>query len=209
MICEWQPSWSCLPPEEQAALLNRQGVNYITACPVRVVDDRGIDVPADGTTLGEVLMRGNTVMTGYFRDPEQTELTLADGWYHSGDLGVRHPDGYVELRDRQKDIIISGGENISSIEVERVIRKHPAVLDVAVVSTPDEKWGERPKAFVEIAEGARVSPDEILAFARHHLAGFMRPDKVEFTTLSRTATGKTDKKRLRDREWEGRERKVG
>ena len=209
MICEWQSSWSCLPSEEQAALLNRQGVNYITACPVRVVDDRGIDVPADGTTLGEVLMRGNTVMTGYFRDPEQTAVTLADGWYHSGDLGVRHADGYVELRDRQKDIIISGGENISSIEVERVIRKHPAVLDVAVVSTPDEKWGERPKAFVEIAEGARVSPDEILAFARQHLAGFMRPDKVEFTTLSRTATGKTDKKRLRDREWEGRERKVG
>jgi fatty-acyl-CoA synthase len=209
MICEWQADWASLPSEEQAALLARQGVNYITACPVRVVDDDGHDVPADGTTLGQVLMRGNTVMTGYFDDVEQTAVTLADGWYHSGDLGVRHPDGYVELRDRQKDIIISGGENISSIEVERAIRKHPAVLDVAVVSTPDEKWGERPKAFVEIAEGASVSPDDILEFARQHLAGFMRPDKVEFTKLSRTATGKTDKKCLRDREWQGRERKVG
>jgi fatty-acyl-CoA synthase len=148
-------------------------------------------------------------MTGYFRDVEQTEVTLAGGWYHSGDLGVRHPDGYVELRDRKKDIIISGGENISSIEVEHAIRQHPAVVDVAVVSTPDEKWGERPKAFVEIAEGAQVSPEEILAFAKQRLAGYMRPDKVEFTKLTRTATGKTSKKALRDREWAGRDRRVG
>jgi len=209
MICEWQPEWSHLPLEEQAVLLNRQGVNYLTSCPVRVVDRDGRDVPADGATLGEVLMRGNTVMTGYFRDVEQTEAALGDGWYHSGDLGVRHPDGYVELRDRKKDIIISGGENISSIEVERVIRQHPAVIDVAVVSTPDEKWGERPKAFVEITDGAQVSPSDILAFAKQHLAGFMRPDKVEFTKLTRTATGKTEKRALRDREWAGRDRKVG
>jgi fatty-acyl-CoA synthase len=209
MICEWQPDWSDLPLEEQAALLSRQGVNYVVACPVRVVDDDGLDVPADGTTLGEVLMRGNTVMTGYFRDLEQTELTLADGWYHSGDLGVRHPDGYVELRDRKKDIIISGGENISSIEVERAIRQHPAVVDVAVVSTPHEKWGERPKAFVEITDGAQVSPKDILAFAKQHLPGYMRPDTVEFTKLTRTATGKTEKKALRDREWAGRDRHVG
>jgi fatty-acyl-CoA synthase len=208
MICEPQPDWSSLPLEEQAALLNRQGVNYVVACPVRVVDDDGLDVPADGATLGEVLMRGNTVMTGYFRDPEQTEVTFADGWYHSGDLGVRHADGYVELRDRKKDIIISGGENISSVEVERAIRQHPAVVDVAVVSTPDEKWGERPKAFVEIAEGAQVSPEDIMAFAGQHVPRYMRPAAVEFTKLTRTATGKIQKKGLRDREWAGRDRKV-
>jgi fatty-acyl-CoA synthase len=209
MICEWQPEWSDLPVEEQARLLNRQGVNYVGTCPVRVAGDDGAEVPADGDTLGEVLMRGNTVMTGYFRDPDQTELTLAGGWYHSGDLGVRHPDGYVELRDRRKDIIISGGENISSIEVERAIARHPAVLGVAVVATPSEKWGERPKAFVELVEGAEVSPEDILAFARRHLAGYMRPDTVEFTKLTRTATGKIEKKTLRDREWMGRDRKVG
>jgi fatty-acyl-CoA synthase len=209
MICEPQPEWSDLPLEDQAALLNRQGVNYVVASPVRVVGDDGVDVPADGVTLGEVLMRGNTVMTGYFRDPGQTEITLADGWYHSGDLGVRHPDGYVELQDRKKDIIISGGENISSIEVERVIRQHPAVADVAVVSTPDEKWGERPKAFVEIANGAQVSSEDIIAFAESRLPRYMRPDAVEFTVLTRTATGKIEKKKLRDREWAGRGRKVG
>jgi fatty-acyl-CoA synthase len=209
MICEAQPQWSDLPLEDQAARLNRQGVNYVVACPVRVLDDDGVEVPADGGTLGEVLMRGNTVMTGYFRDPEQTEAALADGWYHSGDLAVRHPDGYVELRDRKKDIIISGGENISSIEVEDAIRQHPAVVDVAVVSAPDETWGERPKAFVEIAEDAQVSPQDILAFAARKLPRFMRPDSVEFTKLIRTATGKTEKKPLRDREWAGRARKVG
>jgi fatty-acyl-CoA synthase len=209
MVCEPRPEWSHLPLEEQAALLSRQGVNYVVACPVRVVDDDGLDVPADATTLGEVLMRGNTVMTGYFRDPAQTEATLADGWYHSGDLGVRHPDGYVELQDRKKDIIISGGENISSIEVERAIRQHPAVADVAVVSTPDEKWGERPKAFVEIVDGAQVSPEDILAFAEQNLPRFMRPDAVEFTRLTRTATGKIEKQALRDREWAGHDRKVG
>ncbi|HUE25590.1 MAG TPA: AMP-binding protein, partial [Solirubrobacteraceae bacterium] len=209
MICEPQPEWGQLPLDDQAALLSRQGVNYVVACPVRVVDDDGFDVPADGATLGEVLMRGNTVMTGYFRDPEQTELTLADGWYHSGDLAVRHQDGYVELRDRKKDIIISGGENISSIEVERAIRRHPAVLDVAVVSTPDEKWGERPKAFVEVVDGAEVSPADIIAFAEQHLPRYMRPDAVEFRKLTRTATGKTEKKPLRDKEWAGHDRRVG
>jgi fatty-acyl-CoA synthase len=209
MICEPQPEWRHLPLDQQAALLNRQGVNYVVACPVRVVDDNGFDVPPDGTTLGEVLMRGNTVMTGYFRDPEQTEVTLADGWYHSGDVGVRHSDGYVELRDRKKDIIISGGENISSIDVERAIKRHPAVLDVAVISTPDEKWGERPKAFVEITDGSQVSTGDILAFAEQQLPRYMRPDTVVFTKLTRTATGKTEKKMLRDREWAGRDRKVG
>jgi fatty-acyl-CoA synthase len=209
MVCEPQHGWEGLPVGEQAARLGRQGVHYVTASPVRVVDEHDRDVEADGTTIGEVLMRGNDVMLGYFRDAEQTETTLADGWYRSGDLGVRHPDGYVELRDRKKDIIISGGENISSIEVEQAILGHPAVAAVAVVSTPDEKWGERPKAFVELKEGEQVTADEILAYARARLPGFMRPDSVEFTVLERTATGKVPKRALRDREWERHERKVG
>jgi fatty-acyl-CoA synthase len=209
MICEPQQSWQELALDEQARLLARQGVQYVIADPVRVVDTAGREVEADGRTLGEVLMRGNNVMTGYFRDAEQTEQTLAGGWYHSGDLGVRHPDGYVELRDRKKDIIISGGENISTIEVEQAIREHPAVAAVAVVSMPDEKWGERPKAFVELALGEQASEHEIIAFARERLPGYMRPDAVEFTELARTATGKVQKKALRDREWAGYERKVG
>jgi fatty-acyl-CoA synthase len=209
MICEPQERWQELTLAEQAAQLARQGVNYVVADPVRVVDESGRDVEADGTTLGEVLMRGNNVMTGYFRDPELTEETFAGGWYHSGDLAVRHPDGYVELRDRKKDIIISGGENISTIEVEQAIREHPAVGAVAVVSMPDEKWGERPKAFVELAAGAQASEEEIIAFARERLPRYMRPDAVEFTELARTATGKVQKAPLRDREWAGHARKVG
>jgi fatty-acyl-CoA synthase len=209
MVCETQDHWKELPADKQAALLARQGVHYVIASPVRVVDEHDRDVAADGMTLGEVLMRGNNVMLGYFRDPEQTEATLAAGWYRSGDLGVRHPDGYIELRDRKKDIIISGGENISSIEVEQAIWAHPAVAAVAVVATPDEKWGERPKAFVELKHGERVSADEILAFASQRLPGYMRPDTVEFTVLERTATGKVLKRALRDREWAAHDRKVG
>jgi fatty-acyl-CoA synthase len=209
MVCEPQEDWHELALDQQAARLARQGVHYVTADPVRVVDEAGREVDADGRTLGEVLMRGNTVMTGYFRDPEQTEETLAGGWYHSGDLAVRHPDGYVELRDRKKDIIISGGENISTIAVEQAIREHPAVDAVAVVSMPNEKWGERPKAFVELAVGEHASEAEIIAFARERLPGYMRPDAVEFTELARTSTGKVLKQRLRDREWQGYERKVG
>jgi fatty-acyl-CoA synthase len=208
MVCEPQDDWKDRPVGEQAALLGRQGVHYVIASPVRVVDENDRDVEADGMTLGEVLMRGNNVMLGYFRDAEQTEVTLADGWYRSGDLGVRHPDGYIELRDRKKDIIISGGENISSIEVEQAIWAHPAVAAVAVVATPDEKWGERPKAFVELKHGEQVTAEAILAFARERLPGYMRPDAVEFTVLERTATGKVPKRALRDREWEGHERKV-
>jgi fatty-acyl-CoA synthase len=209
MICEPQEHWKDLPLEEQAALLGRQGVHYVIADPVRVVDDGGRDVEADGESLGEVLMRGNNVMTGYFDDPDQTAETLADGWYHSGDLGVRHPDGYVELRDRKKDIIISGGENISTIAVEQALSAHPSVAAVAVVSTPDEKWGERPKAFVEPRPGEELSAEEILAFAKEKLPGYMRPAAVEFLELPKTSTGKVQKKVLRDREWEGHERRVG
>ena len=209
MICERQERWADLPVREQARLLGRQGVPYLIADPVRVADDQGREVPADGASLGEVLMRGNNVMTGYFDDPGQTRETLADGWYHSGDLAVRHPDGYIELRDRKKDIIISGGENISTIEVETAIARHPAVADVAVVSTPDQKWGERPKAFVELKDGANASADDILAFAKEHLPGYMRPTAVEITKLAKTATGKIQKTELRNKEWEGHDRRIG
>ena len=155
-------------------------------------------------------MRGNNVMTGYFKDREQTRQTLAGGWYHSGDLAVRHPDGYIELRDRKKDIIVSGGENISTIEVETAIGKHPAVAAVAVVATPDDKWGERPKAFVELKAGQYASPDDILAFARDYLSGFMRPAAVEIVPeLPKTSTGKIQKAELREREWEGHDRRIG
>jgi fatty-acyl-CoA synthase len=209
MICERQQRWAELPVEEQAQRLGRQGVHYVIADPVRVIDDQGREVEADGESLGEVLMRGNNVMTGYFDEPEQTREALADGWYHSGDLAVRHPDGYIELRDRKKDIIVSGGENISTIEVEAAIGKHPAVALVAVVSTPDEKWGERPKAFVELRDGQHASEEEILAFAKEHLPGYMRPVAVEITELPTTTTGKVQKVALRDKEWEGHDRKIG
>ena len=209
MICEPQPEWNQLPLDDRAQRLGRQGVHYVIAEPARVVDDKGDEVEADGTTLGEVLMRGNTVMTGYFRDAKQTEETLAGGWYHSGDLAVRHPDGYIELRDRKKDIIVSGGENISTIEVEQAIQAHPAVASVAVVSTPDEKWGERPKAFVELVAGQTVSEADILAFAKENLSGYMRPAAVEFIELPKTSTGKVQKRKLRDKEWEGRKNRVG
>ena len=209
MICERQEGWGELPIDDQAKLLGRQGVHYVIAEPVRVVDDQGDDVAADGETLGEVLMRGNNVMTGYFEDSEQTEETLADGWYHSGDLAVRHPDGYIELRDRKKDIIVSGGENVPTIEVEQAVSEHPAVAAVAVVSMPDEKWGERPKAFIELVEGEEASEQQILDFAKERLPGYMRPAAVEVTELPRTSTGKIQKKALRDRDWEGHERQIG
>jgi acyl-CoA synthetase (AMP-forming)/AMP-acid ligase II len=208
MVCEPHAEWEELPLAERAALLARQGVNYLVADPVRVVDAAGDDVPADGRTLGEVLMRGNNVMKGYFNDPEQTAETFAGGWYHSGDLAVRHPDGYIELRDRMKDIIISGGENIPTIQVEQAIRAHPAVDAVAVVSMPDEKWGERPKAFVQLAPGKQATEQELLAFASERLPRYMRPDVIEFTELARTATGKVKKQALREREWRGHERKI-
>jgi fatty-acyl-CoA synthase len=209
MICERQEGWDDLPVEEQAQLLGRQGVHYVVAEPVRVVDDQGEAVAADGETLWEVLMRGNNVMTGYFDDEEQTAETLDGGWYHSGDIAVRHPDGYIELRDRKKDIIVSGGENIPTIEVEQAISEHPAVAAVAVVSTPDEKWGERPKAFVELTSGEDASENDILDFAKERLPGYMRPAAVEISELPKTSTGKIQKKELRDREWEGHKSRIG
>ena len=202
-ICEWHSEWETLPPEEQARLLARQGQRHVTADRVRVVDEQMNDVPQDGATMGEVVMRGNTVMKGYFEDADATAAAFRGGWFHSGDLGVWHADGYIELRDRQKDIIISGGENISTIEVEQTLAKHPAVLEVAVVAMPDEKWGERPKAFVTLKPGASATEAEIVDFCRQHLARFKCPAAVEFGELPKTSTGKVQKFVLREREWAG------
>ncbi len=208
-VCAEQEGWRDLPAAERARLLARQGQAYPSADLVRVVDGDLRDVPRDGTTMGEVVMRGNNVMSGYFLDPEATESAFRGGWFHSGDLAVWHPDGYVELRDRGKDIIISGGENISSIEVEQTIVAHPAVLECAVVAVPHEHWGERPKAFVTLNEGASATAEEIIAFARDRLAHYKCPDAVEFGPLPKTSTGKVQKYVLREREWAGRETRVG
>jgi fatty-acyl-CoA synthase len=208
VVCEMQPAWEGLDASGRAAVMARQGVPMHVALHLRVVDDAMGDVPADGQTMGEVVMRGNNVMKGYYRDPEATAKAFAGGWFHSGDLGVMHPDGYVELRDRKKDIIISGGENISTIEVEHAIVKHDAVLECAVVAIPDEKWGEVPKAFVALRPGARVTEDEIIAVCREHLAHFKCPKRVEFTELPKTSTGKIQKFRLRDAAWGGAKRKI-
>jgi fatty-acyl-CoA synthase len=198
-ICEWKAEWDGLETEERARLKARQGLHMVTADLVRVVDEQMNDVPADGATMGEVVMRGNNVMKGYFADEAATAEAFRGGWFHSGDLGVMHPDGYVELRDRAKDIIISGGENISTIEVERALVRHPDVLEAAVVAMPHEKWGERPKAFVTLRGGATVTEEELIAFARETLPGFKTPDEVEFGELPKTSTGKVKKYELRER----------
>jgi fatty-acyl-CoA synthase len=207
-ICERKDSWEGLAVGELAELLGRQGLHHVTADPVRVVGDDGSEVPADGRALGEVLMRGNTVMKGYFDDPDATAAAFAGGWFHSGDLAVRHPDGYIEIRDRKKDIVISGGENVSTVEVEHAVARHPAVAEAAVVAVPDERWGERPKAFVELRDGEAASEEDILEFCRGELAGFKRPAAVELCELPKTSTGKVQKHVLREREWAGRERRV-
>jgi len=209
MGCSWQPQWDELDLEEQGRLLARQGHTYNGADLVRVVDDEMQDVPRDGERIGEVVMRGNSVMIGYHGMDEKTDEAFRGGWYHSGDLAVWHRDGYVELRDRSKDIIISGGENISSIEVEQALSEHPAVLEVAVVATPDEKWGERPKAFVELKDGQEASEEDMISFCREHLARFKCPAVIQFCELPRTSTGKVQKFLLRQREWEDREKAIG
>jgi fatty-acyl-CoA synthase len=208
-MCPEQEEWRALPAAERAVLLARQGQAYPSADLVRVVDGDMNDVPRDGATMGEVVMRGNNVMAGYFEDPEATENAFRGGWFHSGDLAVWHPDGNVELRDRGKDIIISGGENISSIEVEQTIVAHPAVLECAVVAIPHAHWGERPKAFVTLKEGASASAEEVIAFARERLAHYKCPDAVEFGPLPKTSTGKVQKYVLREKEWAGRETRIG
>ena len=198
-ICEWKAEWDGLDAEERARLKARQGLQLVTADAVRVVDPEMSDVPADGETMGEVVMRGNNVMKGYFADEAATAEAFRGGWFHSGDLGVMHPDGYIELRDRAKDIIISGGENISTIEVERVLVSHPDVLEAAVVAMPDEKWGERPKAYVALRAGSELTEEELIAFARETLPGFKAPSAVEFGELPKTSTGKVKKYELRER----------
>ena len=207
-VCAWQEEWEGLPADEQARLLARQGQGYVVSDEVRVVDEEGEDVPRDGQTMGEVVMRGNIVMKEYFDQPEATAEAFRGGWFHSGDLGVRHPDGYVEIRDRAKDIIISGGENISTIEVEQTVARHPAVLECAVIAVPDDKWGERPKAFVTLKEGSEAGETEIIDFCRERMAHFKCPAAVEFGELPKTSTGKVQKFVLREKEWEGRTRRV-
>ena len=208
-ICADQPGWDELDPEGFAQVKSRQGVPYVIAgTNLRVVDGEMNDVPNDGETMGEVLMRGNNVMSGYYQDAEATAKAFAGGWFHSGDLAVRHPDGYIELKDRSKDIIISGGENISSQEVEKTIMDHPSVLEVCVIGVPDDKWGEVPKAFVVKRPGAEVTAEEVIQFTRDRIAHFKAPKAVEFGDLPKTATGKIQKFVLRDREWKGREKRI-
>lgn len=206
-ICEVQPGWDELCREEFATRLARQGVGMLCSDHMRVVrpsaDDGPLaDVRADGSEMGEIVMRGNIVMKGYYLEPEQTRKAFAGGWFHSGDLGVRHPDGYVQLFDRAKDVIISGGENISSVEVEQAVMSHAAVLEVAVVGVPDDKWGERPKAFVVTVAAARVTSDDIIGHVKARLASYKAPREVEFVAeLPKTSTGKTLKTELRANEW--------
>ena len=208
-VCPVQEDWAELPLERRAMLLARQGQAYPSADLVRVVDENMRDIPRDGHTMGEVVMRGNNVMSGYFADQAATEKAFRGGWFHSGDLAVWHPDGNIELRDRGKDIIISGGENISSIEVEQAIVAHSAVLECAVIGIPDERWGERPKAFVTLNAGATSTADEIIAFCRQRLAHYKCPDAVEFGPLPKTSTGKVQKFVLREAEWKGHETRIG
>jgi fatty-acyl-CoA synthase len=207
-VCAWPPEWDALPAEESAVLRARQGVATVLGGEVDVWDNEGAPVPRDGETMGEVVLRGNTVMAGYLDDSAATAEAFRGGWFHSGDAAVMHEDGRIEVRDRFKDVIISGGENISTIEVEQVLARHPAVLECAVVGIPDDRWGERPKAFVELRPGMDVPTGDLTAFCREHLAGFKCPDAVEYGTLPRTATGKVQKFVLREREWTGRERRV-
>ena len=203
-VNQYQHAWDDLPAEERATLQSRQGVGMVCADWLRVVDADMNDVPADGATMGEVVMRGNNVMLGYYEDPAATEKAFEGGWFHSGDLGVMHPDGYVELRDRAKDVVVSGGENISTIEVEQAIVSHPAVLEAAVIGVPDEKWGERPKAFVVLAGGEAATEDELIEHVRSKIARYKAPKAVEIVAeLPKTSTGKVQKFELREKEWGG------
>ncbi len=201
VVCAWQEEWSELPIERQASLNARQGVRYHVLEDLSVMDPETMQpVPADGETLGEVMFRGNVVMKGYLKSKEATENAFAGGWFHSGDLGVMHADGYIQLKDRSKDIIISGGENISSIEIENVLHGHPAVLMAAVVAKPDPKWGETPCAFVELKPTAgEVTAEDIIGFCRDNLAHYKCPSKVVFGEIPKTSTGKVQKFKLREK----------
>lgn len=200
VVCAWKGEWNDLDGDKKAKLKARQGVKNVALSGLMVADpDTLVEVPHDGVTMGEIFMRGNNVMKGYLKNPTSTEKSFNGGWFASGDLGVMHPDGYVELKDRSKDIIISGGENISSVEVEDVLYKHPAVMEAAVVAKPDEKWGETPCAFVELKAGQDISDKDLIAFCRQNMAHFKAPKTIIFGELPKTSTGKVQKFVLRDR----------
>ncbi|MDQ2858128.1 MAG: AMP-binding protein, partial [Candidatus Eremiobacteraeota bacterium] len=217
-VSAWQTQWDPLSTAERARYKARQGVAFVTvgAGDVRVVrTDEGsgyphvlVDVPPDGTTQGEIVMRGNNVMKGYYADDDATEKAFAGGYFHSGDIAVRHADGYIEIQDRAKDVIISGGENISTVQVESAILEHDDVLECAVVAKPDERWGEVPKAFITLKPGREASPAAIVAHCRERLPGFKVPKDIEFGELPKTSTGKIQKFLLREREWGDRPRRV-
>ena len=199
VVCAWKADWNGLPAADRARLKARQGVKTLALAGLMVAEPQTLaPVPSDGVTMGEIFMRGNNVMKGYLKNPTATEESFTGGWFASGDLGVMHPDGYVELKDRSKDIIISGGENISSVEVEDVLYKHPSVMEAAVVARPDAKWGETPCAFVELKAGETVSEADLIAFCRQNMARFKTPKTVVFGPLPKTSTGKIQKFLLRN-----------
>jgi fatty-acyl-CoA synthase len=199
-VCAWQDAWDALPIDQRARLQARQGVRYPVLEGLEVMDPATMTpVPRDGSTIGEIMMRGHDVMKGYLKDAEATAAAFEGGWFHTGDLGVMHEDGYIEIKDRSKDIIISGGENISSIEVEGALYRHPAVLEAAVVARPDAKWGESPCAFVTLKDGAAATERDLIDHCRAILAHFKCPKTVAFTELPKTSTGKVQKNVLRER----------
>jgi fatty-acyl-CoA synthase len=201
LISEWQDDWPALTVDARAEKMARQGVPTLAVSEAIVADpETGRPLAADGQSMGEIMLRGNTLMKGYLANPEETQKAFANGWFHTGDLGVMHEDGYIELRDRSKDVIISGGENISSVEVENILYRHPGVQEAAVVAKADDKWGETPLAFVDLKADARdISAENIIAFCRDHLAHFKVPSAVVFGPLPKTATGKIQKFVLRER----------
>ena len=208
-FCEWRKEWDAKELIKRAEIKALQGVPHVTSgTGLRVVDDQLRDVPANGQVLGEIVMRGNIVMKGYYKDAKATDEAFRGGWFHSGDLAVMHPSGYIEIRDRQKDIIISGGENISTQEVEKMICDHPDVLEAAVIAVPHDKWGEVPKAFVSLKNNRHTTEQEIIDFCRQRLAHFKCPNSIAFGPLPKTSTGKVKKFELREREWTGHEKRV-
>ena len=199
VVCAWKTEWNNLSPDEQAKMKARQGVPYSVQEDIKIVDPKTLkNVPQDGETIGEVFTRGNITMRGYLKNEKATKESFEDGWFHTGDLGVWHEDGYIQLKDRSKDIIISGGENISSIEVEDALYKHPDIVAVGVVAKHDEKWGETPCAFVELREGSKVTSDELKIHCKNILAGFKVPSEFQFIEIPKTSTGKIQKFKLRE-----------
>ncbi|WP_278266227.1 AMP-binding protein [Nocardia sp. AG03] len=208
MICDWRPEWNALDETAQARLKARQGVGNMISCRARVIDETGADVAPDGRSVGEIALRGNNLMLGYLDDEAATRAAAPDGWFRTGDLGVVHGDGYIELQDRSKDVIISGGENIASVEVEQALAEHTAVLEAAVIAVPDDRWGEVPAAFVVLRDGAAATESELIEFVRQRLARFKAPKSVTFGALPKTSTGKVQKHVLREAAWAGVERRI-